>query len=319
MVKVKTIVRIPEEEARETQNDVYKRHKNTDSTLHPFQQAREYVRALNAAKLEKVFSKPFVAALSEHTDSIFSLARSDKYLSYVVSGSSNGEVKMWDLSNMKNRLSFNDAHSGNVSGLSMRGDHFISSGQDSIIKLWNFNGEFESFSSSMPLNGVDLAWENDLFASCGQDGVQLWDFKRSQPLNEYQWGSDTTTKVKFNPAESHLLGSTLTDRSVILIDTRANSCLHKITLKMKCNDLAWNPREPMVFTLANEDSNLYTFDMRNPSEPVKIHKDHINAVTSIAYSPTGREFTSGSFDKTVRIFDIREGRSREVYHTRRMQ
>src|SRR4051794_40713151 len=120
MVKVKTIVRIPEQEARETQNDIYKRNKNTDSTLHPFQQAREYSRALNAAKLEKIFSKPFIAALSDHTDSIFSLARSDKYLSYVVSGTSNGEVKLWDLSKMTCKLSFNDAHSGFVSGLSMR-------------------------------------------------------------------------------------------------------------------------------------------------------------------------------------------------------
>lgn len=75
----------------------------------------------------------------------------------------------------------------------------------------------------------------------------------------------------------------------------------------------------MYFTLANEDSNLYTFDTRYMSEAAKIHKDHLNAVTSVAYSPTGREFVSGSFDKSVRIFYSKDGRSREVYHGRRMQ
>lgn len=34
----------------------------------------------------------------------------------------------------------------------------------------------------------------------------------------------------------------------------------------------------------------------------------------IDYSPTGNEFVTGSYDKTVRIFKSNEGRSREVYH-----
>ena len=37
------------------------------------------------------------------------------------------------------------------------------------------------------------------------------------------------------------------------------------------------------------------------------------------YAPTGREFVTGSYDKTVRIFDVNAGKSREVYHGKRMQ
>jgi WD repeat and SOF domain-containing protein 1 len=40
---------------------------------------------------------------------------------------------------------------------------------------------------------------------------------------------------------------------------------------------------------------------------------------SIDYSPTGREFVTGGYDRTVRLFNSDEGRSREVYHTKRMQ
>jgi WD40 repeat protein len=40
---------------------------------------------------------------------------------------------------------------------------------------------------------------------------------------------------------------------------------------------------------------------------------------SIDYSPTGREFVTGGYDKTVRIFNTDDGRSREVYHSKRMQ
>ena len=50
-----------------------------------------------------------------------------------------------------------------------------------------------------------------------------------------------------------------------------------------------------------------------------IHKDHVSAVMDVAFSPTGREFVSGSYDRTVRIFSTTGGRSRDVYHTKRMQ
>ena len=65
--------------------------------------------------------------------------------------------------------------------------------------------------------------------------------------------------------------------------------------------------------------SLYTFDMRNLRHPLIIHMDHTMAVIDCDYSPTGREIVSGSYDKTLRIFDVGQGRSREVYHTKRMQ
>ena len=59
--------------------------------------------------------------------------------------------------------------------------------------------------------------------------------------------------------------------------------------------------------------------MRKLKFPLQVHKDHISAVISLDYSPTGREFVSAGYDKTIRIFGSRERRSREVYHTKRMQ
>lgn len=88
--------------------------------------------------------------------------------------------------------------------------------------------------------------------------------------------------------------------------------------------------------------SIYTYDTRNLKTPVNIHMDHVSAVTSIDYSPTGREFVTGSYDKTIRIFEISkvnihklnssllikrifnfvkyfQGHSRDIYHTKRMQ
>ncbi len=88
---------------------------------------------------------------------------------------------------------------------------------------------------------------------------------------------------------------------------------------MRTNTLCWNPMEAFIFTAANEDYNLYTFDMRFLTSPVMVHMDHVSAVLDVDYSPTGKEFVSASFDKSVRIFPVDKGHSREVYHTKRMQ
>ena len=48
-------------------------------------------------------------------------------------------------------------------------------------------------------------------------------------------------------------------------------------------------------------------------------QDFVSAVMSVDYSPTGREFVAGGYDRSVRIFSYNGGHSREVYHTKRMQ
>ena len=77
------------------------------------------------------------------------------------------------------------------------------------------------------------------------------------------------------------------DRCLVLYDIRAESPIHKVALLNKSQCLAWNPIEPINVTIGNDDSNSYTFDIRKMDQAKVIHKDHIQAVMSIAYSPTG--------------------------------
>lgn len=59
--------------------------------------------------------------------------------------------------------------------------------------------------------------------------------------------------------------------------------------------------------------------MRKLDKIKMIHKDHIGPVIDLDYSPTGKEFVTGSYDKTIRIFQQDMGKSREVYHGKRQQ
>ena len=66
--------------------------RNYDPALHPFEVPREYVKALNATKLERVFAKPFIGNLDGHSDGISCLAKHPKRLSLLLSGAYDGEV-----------------------------------------------------------------------------------------------------------------------------------------------------------------------------------------------------------------------------------
>ena len=52
-MKVKAINRSATESLRERSQDLQKVHRNLDPSLHPFEKAVEYTRALNAVKLDR--------------------------------------------------------------------------------------------------------------------------------------------------------------------------------------------------------------------------------------------------------------------------
>uniref|UniRef100_H2Z0S1 Sof1-like protein domain-containing protein n=1 Tax=Ciona savignyi TaxID=51511 RepID=H2Z0S1_CIOSA len=326
-MKVKVLSRNPDDYLRETKRDIHKVFRNYNPVLHPFEAPREYLRALNATKLDRVFAKPFIASLDGHRDGVCCMCRHRKKLSSIFSGSCDGEIRQWNLTN-RQCIRTLQGHTGFVRGLtcSADGNMFISVGDDKTIKHWNTDALSEG--RDFPINtlvtkslytGVDHHWTEATYATCGQT-VDIWNLERAEPIRVYKWGMDSVNSVRFNPVETNLCISTVVDRSIRLYDIRAAVPLNKVTLKLKSNVAVWNPMEAYVFTAANEDHNLYTFDMRKLDAAVNVHTDHTDAVLDVDYSPTGREFVSGSYDRSIRIFPVlSSGKSREVYHTKRMQ
>jgi len=344
MVKFKAICRDENDYKRRTNTEIEKVFRNPNPILHPFQKAKEYIRALNAVKLERIFAKPFLFSLNDHTDGVKCMAKNHRNLSEFVSGSFDGQVILWNLNSKKALFNINTSHNY-VKGIcfSNTGEDFLSCGDDNSISIWNKNNlsiqkealsevqgrniDISSLNSYTPSNvyqsetaieSIDHSYSEKLFAT-GGGVVAVWNYERNTPIYQFKNSVDGFLRVKFNCVENHLLLSTGYDRSINLYDLRTNNPLKNVVLNNKSAAACWNPQEPFNFTVGNEDSNCYTFDLRKLDSIKMIHKDHILAVLDLDYSPTGKEFVTGSYDKTVRIFKTTEGRSRETYHTKRMQ
>lgn len=116
--KIKTLHRSLEEHLPTSSSATAPVARNLDPTLHPFARSREYTRAVTAAKLERMFAKPFVASLEGHTDGVYALAKDEAgALGRVASASGDGQVSVWDLGAKRAVWSVQDAHRGMIKGV----------------------------------------------------------------------------------------------------------------------------------------------------------------------------------------------------------
>jgi len=308
---------------------VVRQQRNLDPSQHPFERAREYTRALNAIKMERMFAAPFLGQMGDgHIDGVYSMAKDPGSLERFASGSGDGVVKVWDLTT-REEVWNTQAHENMIKGVCWTPERkLLSCASDKTVKLWDpYNSTSEappmaSYLGSSAFTGVTHHRTIPSFAA-SSSVISIYDLSRpsSSPSQTLHWPTsvDTITSVAFNQIETSILGSTAIDRSVILYDLRTSSPVHKLTLKLASNAIAWNPMEAFNFAVANEDHNAYIFDMRKTDRALNVLKDHVAAVMDIEFSPTGEELVTASYDRTVRIWDRARGHSRDIYHTKRMQ
>lgn len=111
---------------------------------HPFSRAREFQRAHNASKLEKIFAKPFIHSFAGHSDGISALSKCPLSLNKFISGAHDGEIKIWDVAERKSLISIYE-HTQSVKGVcfNREGSKFLSSSADKTINLYDFKKAFE--------------------------------------------------------------------------------------------------------------------------------------------------------------------------------
>jgi WD repeat and SOF domain-containing protein 1 len=227
--------------------------------------------------------------MDTHSDAVVALAKNRHNLADMLSASADGDLVYWNLPARKPLYVVN-AHPYSVRGIAFANNRilsadtiFVSTGDDKKVNIWSLakiKEQYEevlaksqvasdigkgkalfknfqtraTFASKHMLTGVDHSYSDDLFATGGAI-VQVWTYERSSPLQTFEWGVDTVTKIKFNPSESNLIATVAMDRSVCLYDIRGNTALQRITLKNKSSAIAWNPYEPMNFVVVSVHVN----------------------------------------------------------------
>lgn len=337
MVKVVPMARSDYNLVRQKVTDAHRRLYSSDEALNPNMRAVEYTRALTAAKLDRMFAKPFVAALEGHIDSVHALDLHPTNLAMAASGGLDGELRMWDITSHTSTFVARPAHNGAINGIAYTpdGDYCLSGGTDKTVKLWRCPVSttdpdavaadthlIDSWTTADAVTSLYSHASLPMFVTAGKD-VCVYALSRKAPVATWNWSIDSVTHAIFSPTVENVVACCVTDRSVCLYDTRLQRGVAKIVLKQRANALRFNPMSPETLLVGCEDANAYVFDVRNMSKGARSsHSGHVGPILGVDWAPTGRRFATCSYDRTVRIFDTTPGPSgasgADMYHGSRM-
>lgn len=146
--------------------------RNLAPHMHPFAKPREYTRALNAAKIDRMFAKPFVSALGGHQDGVYVLGADPRRASVVAAGGGDGEVIVHSLSQRRALLKL-DAHKGMVGGLCWTAE--ARDGKRGLITAGKLDGQIKIWRSQAFAPGMTVEEEEednmlDSAGAVGEDG-----------------------------------------------------------------------------------------------------------------------------------------------------
>jgi len=274
-------------------------------------------------KIERETGSKFFKRLSGHKDSIMSINIHPIISNLFLSGSSDGNIRLWLNNKRKSIYSF-QPNSSKILDLSVdyRGKQFLSCSGDGTIGIWNFSNPKKRgkiyLSKSENFKTIK-SFPGDFFFATGGKELIMWDQKNFRPIQRLMWGVSSISKIDFNRNEPNLLSSLCCDRSIIIYDLRIKNPIKKIFMEMVSNDISWNPGFLHDFIVANENSNIYTFDLRNIIKPKKIYKDHVMSVNCLEHSSTGDSILTGSSDTTARLFNLKVDKLVNVFYSERMK
>lgn len=301
-MKINTIVH--QNSQKERKNDINRSQHNKSHEYHPFIHEREYIRALNATKIERMLAKPFISALTYHQEGITSVEK-DRCSDLFMSSSFNGQVFVWDLKRNKSisELNFPKSPSGCC---------FVEKGALVGVgnKIFHYSSDYKTllcdYESSNPINVLCSGRD---FAAGTMSGAEIFDLKKK--VLKHKYGLGCVSSISYNPIVEDLLAFG-ENKDIVLVDHRVNSEFLRINVGVKTNSVKFSPKNGHIIASGNEDSNLYFHDIRHTDRPFIVFKQHLNSITSLDFSHDGKKVTTGSFDRTIRIFDWEDRKCRAL-------
>ena len=253
-------------------------------------------------------SDPYDGILIGHTDAVNSVSYSPDG-SQLVSGSTDGTVKLWDVSTEGITTTFT-GHTDAVTSVAFSPDGvlFASASLDNTIKLWNVSTE-ENIGTLIghtdAVTSVAFSPDGTLLASGSDDEtVKLWDVQTHTDiatLEGYLEGyTDAITSVVFSP-DGTLLASGSSRNAVKLWDVETHTNIATLVRYWNHTSVSFLPDGTLLASGSQDD--VYLWDVET-KEYIGIFKAHTDAVTSVAFSPDGTLIASGSEDDTIKLWNV---------------
>ncbi len=252
-----------------------------------------------------------------HTTTTWSLAFSpDGY--FLVSGSNDGALKMWEVSS--GRLLWSNRHANDVNRLSFspEGHALAGAAFDSGVFVWDVANGALLQTLPHPNSVASVVWSPDgqLLASGDVEGcIRLWavdQIGQTQPLQTWPQHAGCADGLAFAP-NSRSLASASWDGTVKLWEIPTGRLLQ--TLKGhtdRVGRVMWSPDGSLIAS-SSADQIILLWDVEQGIYRGAL-KGHTSDVYEIAFTPDSRRLMSSSRDGSLRVWDVASEQCIRIIH-----
>jgi len=237
--------------------------------------------------------------------------------SQLATGSYDGQARIWTRAGeIKATLA---KHKGPIFSLkwNRRGDLLLSGSVDKTAVVWDAkSGQCKQQFSFHKGATLDVDWRNNTsFATCSTDHfIHCCKVGEQQPVRTFSEHKDEVNAIKWDP-QGTLLASCSDDKTAKIWSLKQDKPVHDLKEHTKeIYTVKWsptgpgsnNPNLPLLLATASFDTTVKLWDSETGRRLHSLER-HTEPVYSVAFSPGGEYIASGSFDKCLRIWSVKDG------------
>ena len=228
---------------------------------------------------------------------------------YIVSGSSDKTIKLWDVKDRVLLHTFDDHKSGvNSVAFSPDGQYIVSGSNDNTVKLWDIDNNklvhtFDKHEQSVKT--VSFSPDGQYLVSGSNDKkLKLWHVEDKVLLHTYDAHKSGVNSVGFSPDGQYIVSGS-DDKTVKLWDVENQILLHTFkSHKARVNSVDFSTDGQYIVS-GSRDKTVKLWGVKD-GVLLYTFEGHESGVNSVAFSPNRQYLVSGSLDKTVKLWDVKD-------------
>ncbi|MEM8723134.1 MAG: CHAT domain-containing protein [Cyanobacteria bacterium P01_G01_bin.39] len=254
------------------------------------------------------------ASFHARQDAVESLAISPDG-SYIVIGSSDGKIKLWDVHQQLIVHTFEERHQGSVNSVAISPDgKYIASGSY-YTKLWDVEKKslvhtFERNQSWISSVAISPDAKYIVTGDWGDNTVKLWDLQKQSLVHTFEGHQDNVESIVISPDGKYIVSGS-DDKTVKLWSIEKKSLVHTFDEYQNLVKSVVISPDGKYIVSGSWDKTVKLWDMEKKSV-IHTFEGHQDNVESVAISPDGKYIVSGSRDRTVKLWDVEK---KSVIHT----
>jgi WD40 repeat protein len=296
------------------------------------------VRIWNAARLRDDYEPPGCVTLRGHQQLVSGVAFSSDG-QWLASGSWDGTVKLWERSRHGSRDAVRAQHAesdgytlrytlrghrANVCSVAFSSDNrTVASGSwDKSVKLWDLEAPVGDSLSvrTIPCTervcGIALSPNGRLLAVGLTNGIALYNAATGDEAAPFKPTPAGVPALAFTPDSRHLISSGASDPTIKAWEVAKDKMSFEIRHNSNPNaSVAVSPDGRLVASPARDDAaaepalKIWEVDWgattSNDKPPLHTLRGHTGYVWKVTFSPDGRYLASGSWDSTIKVWDLK--------------